>query len=77
MRSMMQLIEHLSQVVEAKETYLVIKKGKGGTLFWTGTKWSPEYPDGMVFDAISKAEKAAKASGGEALSKTDFDEDNY
>jgi hypothetical protein len=71
------LIEGLQRVMEEKETYLVIKKGKDGTLFLTGTKWSPEYPDAMIFNTISKAEKAAKQYGGEALSKTDFDEDNY
>jgi hypothetical protein len=76
-RSMRRLIEGLQRVMEEKETYLVIKKGKDGTLFLTGTKWSPEYPDAMIFNTISKAEKAAKQYGGEALSKTDFDEDNY
>ena len=38
-----------------EEQYIILSSDDG---FWSGSKWVKEYPDAMIYNAYSKAEKA-------------------
>lgn len=37
------------------EEYIILSAEDG---FWSGAKWVKEYPDAMIYDSYTKAEKA-------------------
>jgi len=62
--------------------FIVIKQlSNGGVLFYnTGLNrpaWVAEYPDAAQFPTYTKARKAAKASGGHAVSVEDYANGDY